>query len=1071
MMPEVGQRLGPYEILGKLGGGGMGVVFRAWDERLHREVAIKLLHEATYAIAGMRERFLQEARAASALNHPNICTIFDIGKQGEVPYLVMELLQGQTLKERIAHGALSVEEIIRFAEEVSEALAVAHAKEIVHRDIKPANIFLIDTPNGRSQAKVLDFGLAKMGLSRRGPGMVRPFELTSVGVTVGTVAYMSPEQARGEALDARSDLFSLGIVMYEMATRRIPFTGATSALVYVELLNSTPESVRLWNDAIPKELERVIDKLLTKDRNRRFQSANEVYAALQKIGNKGNGTWLRKLTPAAVPLVRAEDPVARQNRPKRPPSGVFAAQTGMADRAEPRGQPESNGTLIRPVARLPRNEISQAPQRLMSGIALESGARPAAEQEPGIVDSAPAERTDVAKVNMPPGELPAEARTPMRQRVHPAAAKPDEVPRATEEPALKRSDRGRILRRATAGVLALAVASVIYLLIRAGGIQPPMLRPNEAVLITPLQNKTGDASLDGSLAEALEIGLRQSPSLRVMGVASWTAGLTQLLADAASGDKRPSGRIMAQKLGAKIYLYGEVRGTEAPYTISVDVLNAETNDKLGSVSVAVEDKQQMVSGVGELAERLRERFGEQRVEIERSSVPLERDASANLDALEEYAKGERALFEGHDTTAVKSFQAAAATDPRFALAHIALASLYAARGAEVEAAGEATKGRSLTAEGSSRIKLLADYEYELDAKGNYDRSTVIAKQLSTKYPNDSEGKSRLSRVLLRAGRHAEALQAAEEAISLDFYDAAAHRSEEVALSTLDRPDSALQAEAKARQAGLAPSGMLLTAAFLAGKSEIEQQESLSWSTSEAMAAGWSRGREEYALFLDNTGKLAMGREVWLRDTELEDAPSARASRLTIGAMDRAIAGECAEADSMLNGLKSMKTAMWATYRAAMAKALCGDGAAADAAVEALRRDYPESTAVAETLVPNLQAAGALAGKSPEQAMAVLTGVPSSEQAPLTSYLRGLARLDLRDGPAAAADFNSILAHRGAALVSGSNVYAMAQIGVARAYALSGDKLASADGYRRFLDLWADADGRWAALSEAKAKSR
>src|SRR5438045_575823 len=159
MIPEVGQRFGPYEILGKLGGGGMGLVFRAWDERLHREVAIKLLHDDD-TISGMRERFLQEARAASALNHPNICTVFDIGDQDNNPYLVMELLEGETLKDRVARGALSAEEIVRYGMEISDALAVAHAKGIVHRDIKPANIFLVKIPDGTRQEQRLALGLA-----------------------------------------------------------------------------------------------------------------------------------------------------------------------------------------------------------------------------------------------------------------------------------------------------------------------------------------------------------------------------------------------------------------------------------------------------------------------------------------------------------------------------------------------------------------------------------------------------------------------------------------------------------------------------------------------------------------------------------------------------------------------------------------------------------------------------------------------------------------------------------------------------------------------------------------------
>jgi eukaryotic-like serine/threonine-protein kinase len=263
MVPEIGQRFGPYEILGRLGGGGMGLVFRAWDERLHREVAIKLLHD-DYTMPGMRERFLQEARAASALNHPNICTVFDIGEQNHNPYLVMELLEGETVKDRVAHGALSAEEIVLYATEITDALTVAHSKGIVHRDIKPANIFLVRMPNGKKQAKVLDFGLAKIGLEMRGGLESRALDLTLAGSTVGTLPYMSPEQARGEPLDLRSDLFSLGIVLYEMATGQVPFQGATSALVFVQLFSHTPESVRNWNESIPRDLEKVVLKLLEK---------------------------------------------------------------------------------------------------------------------------------------------------------------------------------------------------------------------------------------------------------------------------------------------------------------------------------------------------------------------------------------------------------------------------------------------------------------------------------------------------------------------------------------------------------------------------------------------------------------------------------------------------------------------------------------------------------------------------------------------------------------------------------------------------------------------------------------
>ena len=311
MIPEVGQRFGPYEILGRLGGGGMGLVFRAWDERLHREVAIKLLYE-DYKMPGMRERFLQEARAASALNHPNICTVFDIGEQDRNPYLVMELLEGETVKDRIERGALPTEEIVHYAIEIASALAAAHNKGIVHRDIKPANIFLVATPSGTGQAKVLDFGLAKVALEQRGGWDASPRGLTLAGATVGTLSYMSPEQARGESLDMRSDLFSLGVVLYEMATRQVPFKGTTSALMFVQLFSHNPEPVHNWNEAIPRELERVIFKLLAKECKKRFQTAKELQDALVKIqGKLGRGRWLSKAAPPpAVPLVRASDPVA-----------------------------------------------------------------------------------------------------------------------------------------------------------------------------------------------------------------------------------------------------------------------------------------------------------------------------------------------------------------------------------------------------------------------------------------------------------------------------------------------------------------------------------------------------------------------------------------------------------------------------------------------------------------------------------------------------------------------------------------------------------------------------------------
>src|SRR3984885_1698978 len=340
-MIDSGTLFGPYRVIEKIGAGGMGEVYRALDPRLEREVALKIISDSSLVSDSSsspspvgtprsraelsHESFLREARAVATLNHPNICAIYDVGEQEGQPYLVMELLHGETLQQYLSHYRLPPSEVISLGQQAASALGAAHARGIIHRDIKPANLFVVDSSRDRKQLKILDFGVAKKQGADASPDS-HYFEpqgntasttgggLTTPGSTFGTAAYMSPEQAKGEPLDHRTDLFSLGSVLYEMAAGRPPFGDRSTAGVFAALLMKDPPPVSSLNPAMPSGLDSIITKLLAKDRDQRYHTADELQADLEAISTPTSPTGPGPVAVYPAPPIPAPPPAASHPR-------------------------------------------------------------------------------------------------------------------------------------------------------------------------------------------------------------------------------------------------------------------------------------------------------------------------------------------------------------------------------------------------------------------------------------------------------------------------------------------------------------------------------------------------------------------------------------------------------------------------------------------------------------------------------------------------------------------------------------------------------------------------------------